>query len=95
MSDSNFKDMLKVTDLATRQKLFFYNLCKAGIVVFDLSDESHIKILTQIIDLVTNQFSKNNIAGDSEDTPIDLKNKQDLDLLIVHQLLSHTVNSNK
>lgn len=92
---TNFTEMIEGLDLATRQKLFFYNLCKAGIVVFDLSNESHIKILTQIIDLVTNQFNENNIAGDSAYKSIDLKNKQDLDLLIVRQLLRHTVNSNK
>lgn len=86
------KDIINTVDLATRQRLFFYELCKLGVVKFDLSNEIHSKVLTQIVDSVTKGFDEANYSNEPEEIQIELKNKNSLDLLIVQQLLANAVN---
>lgn len=88
----DIKEMIKTVDLATRQKLFFYELIKSGVVVFDLNNPIHADILTQIVDAVTKSFSNDDYSQESEIIQIEMKNKHSLDLLIVQQLLQHAKN---
>lgn len=85
------KDIINSVDLSTRQRLFFYELCKLGIVKFDLSNETHSKVLTQIIDSVTKEFIESAYENEPEEVQVELKNKHNLDLLIVQQLLANTI----
>lgn len=86
------KDIINSVDVATRQRLFFYELAKLGVVKFDLSNEIHSKVLTQIVDSVTKGFDEANYSNEPEEIQIELKNKNSLDLLIVQQLLANAVN---
>ena len=49
---ADIKELIENTDVATRQVLWFYELCKSGVVRFSLKNEEHIKILTDIINKV-------------------------------------------
>ena len=44
---TDIKELIECSDLATRQVLWFYELCKSGVVRFSLKNEEHIKILTE------------------------------------------------
>lgn len=92
---TDIKDIIKSVDLATRQKLFFYEICKIGVVTFDFSNPRHTEILTQIVDTVTKSFNEADYSEEPETIQIEMKNKHDLDLLIVAQLLKHTKNTEK
>ena len=54
---ADIKELIENTDVATRQVLWFYELCKSGVVRFSLKNEEHIKILTDIINKV-NDYEK-------------------------------------
>ena len=49
---ADIKELIENTDVATRQVLWFYELCKSGVVRFSLKNEEHINILTDIINKV-------------------------------------------
>lgn len=89
---TDIKSIIESVDLATRQKLFFYELCKAGVVKFNSDNPEHIKILTQMVEAVTKSFDEANYSEEPEAIQIEMKNKHNLDLLIVTQLLKHTKN---
>lgn len=88
---ADMKKMIEYADLPTRQKLFFYELCKSGVVVFDLNNPSHFEVLMQMIDLVKEKFD----AGDYADVPcvekMGLVNGRMLDALILKQIIKHAI----
>lgn len=65
MAMADMGSMVRYADLPTRQKLFFYELCKSGVVVFDLNNQTHLEVLSQMISLVRNKFDE----GDYADEP--------------------------
>lgn len=82
---SNIKELIKVVDLPTRQKLFFYELCKIGAVSFDLDNPVHKNAFTQLMQTVLDSF-KQDISNESEVVKMQIHNKRMLDYLIIRQL---------
>lgn len=85
----DMKEMIKFADLPMRQKLFFYELCKLGVVVFDLNNPLHQKILTQMINLVKEKADN---VDESYLQKCGIANNCMLDALIVMQILKHAIN---
>lgn len=82
---SNIKELIKVVDLPTRQKLFFYELCKIGVVSFDLDNPVHENAYTQLMQIVLDSL-KQDISNESEAVKMQIHNKRMLDYLIIRQL---------
>ena len=83
---SNITKVIENTDVATRQVLFFYELVKAGVVKFNLKNEEHIKILTQIIDKA-NDYKEEDYKDEPEVVRMEMKSRHELLYLISIQLL--------
>lgn len=86
---SNIKKVIKVMDLPTRQKLLFYELCKIGVVSFDLENPVHENTYTQLMQTVLDSF-KQDISNEPEAVKMQIYNKRMLDYLIIRQLAMNT-----
>ena len=87
----DMKNMIKHVDLPTRQKLFFYELCKLGAVVFDLNNPSHFEVLMRMADLVKGKFDEGYCADEPYVEKMKLANSRMLDALIVRVIIQHAV----
>lgn len=85
---SDIKQLIENTDVATRQVLWFYELCKAGVVRFSLKNEEHIKILTDIINKV-NDYDPKKYQDEPELIQTEMASRHQLLYLISLQLLKH------
>lgn len=85
---SDIKQLIENTDVATRQVLWFYELCKAGVVRFSLKNEEHIKILTDIINKV-NDYDPKKYQDEPELIQTEMASRHQLLYLISLQLLKY------
>lgn len=85
---SDIKQLIENTDVATRQVLWFYELCKSGIVRFSLKNEEHIKILTDIINKV-NDYDSEKYKDEPELIQMEMASRHQLLYLISLQLLKY------
>lgn len=85
---SDIKQLIENTDVATRQVLWFYELCKSGVVRFSLKNEEHIKILTDIINKV-NDYDPKKYQDEPELIQTEMASRHQLLYLISLQLLKH------
>lgn len=86
---SDIKQLIENTDVATRQVLWFYELCKSGVVRFSLKNEEHIKILTDIINKV-NDYDSEKYKDEPELIQTEMASRHQLLYLISLQLLKWT-----
>lgn len=86
---SDIKQLIENTDVATRQVLWFYELCKSGVVRFSLKNEEHIKILTDIINKV-NDYDPKKYQDEPELIQTEMASRHQLLYLISLQLLKWT-----
>lgn len=70
-------------DLSMRQMVFFYELCKLGVVRFDLRNQQHKEILNQLI-------NKLRCSNQKEPAP-DKEIKRQLFGLIMFQILKYVI----
>lgn len=89
---TDISEIIRETDLSTKQRLFFYELCKLGVVQFNLNNPAHLKVLTQIVNKVANELKNADHLNESEEVQLKIKNRNDLNLLIVLQLLKNSSN---
>lgn len=85
---SDIKQLIENTDVATRQVLWFYELCKSGVVRFSLKNEEHIKILTDIINKV-NDYDPKKYQDEPELIQTEMASRHQLLYLISLQLLKY------
>lgn len=85
---SDIKQLIENTDVATRQVIWFYELCKSGVVRFSLKNEEHIKILTDIINKV-NDYDSEKYKDEPELIQTEMASRHQLLYLISLQLLKH------
>lgn len=85
---SDIRQLIENTDVATRQVLWFYELCKSGVVRFSLKNEEHIKILTDIINKV-NDYDPKKYQDEPELIQTEMASRHQLLYLISLQLLKH------
>jgi hypothetical protein len=78
-------------DLATRQRVFFYDLAKMGVIKFDLHNEEQIILLTQMVEAV-NKYDEEALKDELESVRLKKKVNHDLDVQIIRQILLHTEN---
>ena len=86
---SDIRQLIENTDVATRQVLWFYELCKSGVVRFSLKNEEHIKILTDIINKV-NDYDPKKYQDEPELIQTEMASRHQLLYLISLQLLKWT-----
>lgn len=86
----SIKEIMESVDVATQQALWFYELCKIGVVRFSLSNEDHVKILTEIINKV-NDYNVDDYKNESKPIQLEMESKHQLLYLISVQLLRHTI----
>lgn len=77
------KGMAKHPDLSMRYLVFFYELCKMGVVVFDLNKLEQKKILAQMLDMLRDSTKK--------ELTQDQMQRQKLFALTVYQLMKHAI----
>lgn len=77
------KGMAKHPDLSMRYLVFFYELCKMGVVVFDLNKLEQKKILAQMLDMLRDSTKK--------ELTQDQMQRQKLFALTVYQLMRHAI----
>lgn len=70
-------------DLSLRQMVFFYELCKMGVVKFDLNNSRHKAVLLQMVDMLKENSKKDHTANGVE--------RRQLFALIVFQLLKYAI----
>lgn len=85
---TDVKELIEYTDMATRQLLWFYELCKLGIVRFSLDNETHVRILADIINKV-NDFDQEELKDVPEVIQNEKLSRHQLMYLISLQLLKH------
>lgn len=72
-----------MTDLSIKQMVFFYELCKMGVVRFDLNKSQHKDILTQMVD----KLKRNSQKECKPDGVV----RQQLFALIMFQILKYAI----
>lgn len=77
------KGMAKHPDLSMRYLVFFYELCKMGVVVFDLNKLEQKKILAQMLDMLRDSLDK--------ELNQEQMQRRQLYALIVYQLSKYAV----
>ena len=85
---ADIKQLIENTDIATRQVLWFYELCKSGVVRFSLKNEEHIKILTDIINK-ENDYDSEKYKDEPELIQTEMASRHQLLYLISLQLLKY------
>lgn len=70
-------------DLSLRQMVFFYELCKIGVVRFDLNNQKHKDVLAQMI----NMLKRNSHRENKSDVGV----RQQLFALVMFQILRYTI----
>lgn len=84
------KDIVKIEDKSERQLVFFYEMCKLGIVRFDLNNVEHIKLLTSMVETV-NKNNEQEITTEEELEILNNKNTNQLHYLIIRQLIKNVI----
>lgn len=77
------KGMAKHPDISMRYLVFFYELCKMGIVVFDLNRLEQKKILAQMLDMLRDSTKKELTQNQMQ--------RQKLFALTVYQLVKYAI----
>lgn len=80
---SDLSRLAHLPDLSMRQMVFFYELCKMGVVRFDLNDPRHKAVLSHMIDLLK--------AGSKKEHKPDTLMRHQLFSLIIYQLIKHSI----
>lgn len=90
----DIKELTSTEDISVKQLFFFYELCKLGVIRFDLNKEPHVKVLKEMVTLIAN-FKE----ADYLDKPLVIqqcaKVRNQLHILIIFQLMKHAIPYNK
>lgn len=70
-------------DLSLRQMVFFYELCKMGVVRFNLNNRQHKEVLSQMVDMLK--------CNNQKEKKPDGEVRHQLFALIVFQLLKYVI----
>lgn len=85
----DMKELISVADLSLKQMLFFYELCKIGAVRFDLTNKTHVQVLTDMVEKVS-AYDESTFDDQSEHYILERRNRHQLHYLIVLQLIKNS-----
>lgn len=84
----DYKELIEASDTSMKQMLFFYELCKLGVVRFDLTNKAHADILINFIEMLS-KYDESKFQDQSEHYIRDMRNRHQLRYLIVVNILAH------